>query len=88
MEYKMVPVVSARDIEDEYNSACEKKEDRIESLTDLFWYGEIANESYKYFYLNYDKFDTGIDGETRNKIRAFVKKFIPEYEYVLVDVSW
>lgn len=36
MEYKMVPVISARDIEDEYNSICEKEEDKIESLTDLF----------------------------------------------------
>lgn len=89
MKHDIVPAVSVRDIEHEYNMSC-KKDEEVEDLRELFWgVGGVYNDSYKQLFLTHDIYSDGYEnGHLRNEVRAFLRSLFPGYRYILVDVSW
>lgn len=90
MSYTMMPVFTADAICDIFNVQCESEDDKIDSheLRDVFWPEDYCNSSYKRLYLEEDKYVWNDRQELGNKIRAAVKSLYPNFDLVLVDVSW
>ena len=91
MEYKMLPVVSATDIEKavlaQYNEYIE--------LCQLFWEGEYTNDSLKRLWISKLVDEEEIEWYGEEEVRhinlvisILQDQFYPKYDYVLVDVSW
>ena len=83
LNFKMMPVFSSEEIRNAYNSQC-KEEEQIEDLANLFWPENFCNNSYKRLWLAKSQFDEDLE----ENVRTFLRESFPEYESILVDVSW
>jgi hypothetical protein len=87
----MAPTVGASDLEDAVNAqfGC-----NIEDIRDLLFGDEYNNSCYKTFCYDEDEVYTGSIYEDEEEIRlrnlvcAYLRDVLPDYSYVLVDVSW
>lgn len=84
--HDIVPAVQLDDIEDAlYDAGIEVKE----SLREFFFGDSFSNDVYKALYIDEDsdpKWDD--NAELRNKIYALLREAFPNYDTILVDVSW
>lgn len=91
MEVEMVPVVSCYELEDAVNKqfGCE-----IAELANLLFDTEYSNDCYKRFWFqSMEKYEGRFwqneeDIRLRNLVRAYLQDILPDYKYVLIDVSW
>lgn len=66
----------------------------IEDICQLLFGDDYMNDSYKRFYFSGMEEYHGYSWENeenirlRNLVRAYLKDALPDYEYVLIDVSW
>ena len=66
----------------------------IEDICQLLFGDDYMNDSYKRFYFSGMEEYHGYSWENeenirlRNLVRAYLKDTLPDYEYVLIDVSW
>ena len=87
MTYRMMPCVSLWTILKEVQK--EYEEVSFDRLKDILWFARPANDCYKEYY-----FGDGpiVECDVRNKIENYViallEKQFPEYDTVLIDVSW
>lgn len=87
MKYSLIPTVSLEDLEELVNIKFPNEDFDIREL----FFPESMNDSYQSLYFGEDEtiFSFEVDESTnRNKIRALLRKELPEYKRVLVDVSW
>lgn len=96
MKVKMMPVVTARDLENAIN--LQYGEDTIEDIVSLLFCGDYANDSYKRLCFK-EEYDDCYDPECddpedeepirlRNLVTAYLRDVLPDYDTILVDVSW
>lgn len=90
MNYTMMPVFTLKNICDIFNLQSEEEDPYLDNidLCELFWSGSVCNDSYKRLSLKEDKFACNKNDILRNKIRAAVKSLYPNFDLMLVDVSW
>lgn len=90
MSYTMMPVFTADAICDIFNVQCEKEENKIDQfeLCDIFWPEDFSNDSYKRLSLEEDQYAYSDKEHLRNRIRAAIKLFYPNFDAILIDVSW
>ena len=89
--YTMYPVVDADELERAVNQQfdCE-----ISEIRNLLFGDDYQNDSYKLFdYFDmevYEGYDWQDEEEIRlrNLVRAYLQDTIPDYQAVLIDVSW
>ena len=66
----------------------------IDNLCTLLFDYDFTNDSYKSFYYGEMEVFEGHpwqneeDIRLRNLVRAYLQDVLPDYEYVLIDVSW
>ena len=66
----------------------------IDDICQLLFGDDYMNDSYKRFYFRGMEEYHGYSWENeenirlRNLVRAYLKDALPDYEYVLIDVSW
>ena len=90
--HTMYPVVDAWDLEKAVNQqfGC-----GIKNIRNLLFDDDYQNDCYKAFYYadmeEYEDWMGDVDEEAirlRNLVRAYLQDTIPNYTYVLIDVSW
>ena len=89
--FTMAPIVGVNDLEDAVNAqfGCD-----IEDMRELLFGDEYSNSCHKTFWYDEDEVYTGSiyqDEEEirlRNLVCAYLRDALPDYCYVLVDVSW
>ena len=87
----MMPVVDVDELEDAVNTqfGCE-----IDKMRNLLFDDDYNNDSYRSFWygqMEEYKYPTWQDEEKirlRNLVRAYLQDTIPDYNRVLIDVSW
>jgi hypothetical protein len=88
--HTMMPVVDADELEKAVNTqfSCE-----INDIRGLLFGNNYTNDSYQSFW--YDDLEVYTGGwqveediDARNFIRAYLKNILPNYSYVLIDLSW
>lgn len=87
----MYPVVDCYDLERAVNRQfdCE-----IEDISTLLFDNDYNNDSYKSFYFRemetYDGhfWQNEEDIRLRNLVRAYLQDIVPDYDRVLINVSW
>lgn len=90
MSYTMMPVFTADEICDIFNAQCEKEKDKIDQfeLCNIFWPEDFSNDSYKQLYLEEDQYAHSDKEHLGNQIRAAIKLLYPNFDDILIDVSW
>ena len=77
--YTMYPVINANDLE----HAIELQYDiQIDDIRNLLFDDDYSNDSYKNFDLE-DEYE----GEAE-LVRTYLKDILPDYSYVLINVTW
>lgn len=77
--YTMYPVINANDLE----RAIELQYDiQIDDIRNLLFDDDYSNDSYKSFDLE-DEYEDEVE-----LVRTYLKDILPDYSYVLIDVSW
>ena len=80
--YTMCPVIDINELK----CAIEIQYDiDIYNLRDLLFFGDYANDCYKLFYFGEEWEE---DTEAIRLIKGYLKDILPDYDYVLIDVSW
>ena len=93
--FKMVPEVSIYDLEDAVN---ERFGTKIAELASLLWGEMYTNDSLKRFHFDKDevfnekyvKYSWYKPEEItlRNYVRQYLREMLPDYDEVVIDVSW
>lgn len=90
--YTLYPVIDAWDLENAVNA---KFDVEINNIRKLLFDEYYQNDCYKYFcYADMEEYEDWMheDGEEiihlRNLVRAYLQETIPDYNAVLIDVSW
>ena len=92
MEYWMMPVVNADDLEDAVN--LQYGEGAIEEIRNLLFGDDYSNDCYKSFYYGDLTVYNGKSWENEEEIRrinlikTYLQDTIPNYEIVLINVEW
>lgn len=77
--YTMYPVINTNDLK----YAIELQYDiQIDNIRNLLFDDDYSNDSYKSFDL-----ENEYEDETE-LVRTYLKDILPDYSYVLIDVSW
>lgn len=77
--YTMYPVINADDLE----RAIELQYDiHIDDIRNLLFDDDYSNDSYKSFDLE-DEYE-----DEAELVRTYLKDILPDYSYVLINVSW
>ena len=77
--YTMYPVINADDLE----RAIELQYDiHIDDIRNLLFDDDYSNDSYKSFDLE-DEYENEAE-----LVRTYLKDILPDYSYVLINVSW
>jgi hypothetical protein len=89
--YTMLPVIEVRTLEDElltqFGVACG-------DLASILFYDNYQNDCYKSYYFVDDEEFHGYAWEDeeririRNLVNAYLRDILPNYERVLIDVTW
>lgn len=91
MEYIMYPTIYATTLETRVNQQFDV---HIKDIADLLFEGNYHNDSYKYFYFGELDEYHGLPWEDEEQIRltnlvkTYLKDTLPQYDAVLIDVSW
>ena len=91
MEIRMLPVIDADELERAVNQQfnCEIKE-----ISVLLFDTDFYNDCYKSFYFGqmeeykYPVWQNEEEIRLRNLVRAYLQDVIPDFDHVLIDVSW
>lgn len=86
MNYEIAPIVTVKDIVEKYNNTNPPEE--IGDIRFLFWDTDFSNDSYKKLYLEEDEYNNNWKDIARNGVIRMLREIFPEYNYILVDVSW
>lgn len=90
--YEMYPVIDVYDLEDELKT--QFGVDVEGELRDILFYEDYMNDCYKSYYFADDEEYTGKSWQNeeririRNLVNAYLRDILPNYERVLIDVSW
>ena len=88
--FTMYPVVNYKTLKDAVNLQFDIY---IDDICELLFDDDYANNSYKSFYFDEMEVYNGYfweneeDIRLRNIVRAYLKDILPNYEYVLIDIS-
>ena len=88
----MMPVIAIEDLEDEIQRQFDV--DVEGELSNILFGTEYMNDCYKRYYFRDDEEYHGYDWEDEEKIRirnlvnTYLRDTIPDYDTILVDVSW
>ena len=88
--FTMYPVVDYSALQDAVNLQFDTY---IDDICKLLFDDDYANNSYKSFYFDEMEVYNGYfweneeDIRLRNIVRAYLKDILPNYEYVLIDIS-
>lgn len=88
--FTMHPVVNYKTLEDAVNLQFDTD---IDDICQLLFCDDYVNNSYKGFYSGEMEVYNGYfweneeDIRLRNIVRAYLKDILPNYEYVLIDIS-
>ena len=91
MKVIMMPVIGASELESAVNIQFGVN---IEDITSLLFGDCFINDSYKSFYYRENETYNGFPWENeedirhRNLVRAYLQDTIPDYDRVLIYVSW
>ena len=90
--YTMYPVIDAWDLEKAVNAQFNAE---ISEIRNLLFDDNYQNDCYKSFYYadmeKYEDWMGDVDERAvryRNLVRAYLQDILPDYAYVLIDVSW
>ena len=89
--FTMHPVINYKTLKDAVNLQFDTD---IEDICQLLFNDDYMNNSYKRFYFSRMEEYHGYpleneeDIRLRNIVRTYLKDILPDYEYVLIDVSW
>ena len=89
--YEMFPVIEVGVLEDELKIQFDIE---VDDLRGILFYDEYQNDCYKSYCFADDEEYTGEswqDEETiriRNLVNAYLRDILPDYERVLIDVTW
>ena len=92
MGYWMMPVVNADELEDAIN--LQYGESTIDGIRSLLFSDDYYNDCYKSFYYGdltaYNSKSWENEEEIRliNLVKTYLQDTIPDYEVVLIDISW
>ena len=92
MKHWMMPVVNVDELEDAVN--LQYGEGTIEDIRNLLFKDDYYNDSYKSFYygdlIDYNGNPWEDEEEIRliNLVKTYLQDTIPNYIFVLIDVSW
>jgi hypothetical protein len=91
MNFNLIPVMCAEDLERFVLSRAKEKLPRDMDIREILFGDDYMNDVCCYFC--YDASEDEEDDEEdnscyRNIIRRILRKEIPDYTYILVDVSW
>jgi hypothetical protein len=90
--YTMYPVIDVTDLEDAIR--IQFGVDIEDDLRNILFYDEYQNDCYKSYCFADDEEYTGESWENeehiriRNLINAYLRDILPDYERVLIDVTW
>lgn len=91
MEVIMMPVIGASELEAAVNTQFDSD---ICDIANLLFGDCFINDSYKSFYYRENETYNGFSWEDeediryRNLVRAYLQDTIPDYDSVLINVSW
>lgn len=91
MEIRMLPVVRCYELEEAVNRQFDCG---IEEISVLLFDNDFSNDCYKSFYFGQMERYEGRYWENeeeirlRNLVRAYLQDTIPDFDHVLIDVSW
>ena len=91
MEIKMLPVISCYELEEAVNRQFDCG---IEEISVLLFGTDFNNNCYKSFYFGQMEEYCGRYWENeeeirlRNLVRAYLQDTVPNFDHVLIDVSW
>ena len=90
--YTMYPVVDAWDLEHAVNTQFDCN---IENIRNLLFDDQYYNDSYQLFdFTDMEEYEDWMDPSEeegirlRNLVRTYLQDAIPDYELVLINVSW
>ena len=92
MIYTMYPVIDVTDLEDAIR--IQFGVDVEDEMRNILFGDEYQNDCYKSYYFADDEEYTGESWQDEEKIRirnlvnAYLRDILPDYERVLVDVTW
>ena len=91
MDFNLIPVMCAEDLERFVLSRAKEELPKDLDVRDMFFGNDYINDVC--CYLCYDASDDEEEDEEddsryRNIIRRILREEIPDYTYILVDVSW
>lgn len=86
MKYEIAPVIDENELLEALQKETELFND-IDVLASFLWEGEYMNDCFKRFWFDEVKGES-LRAQQINFIVKFLKQQFPNYEYVLVDVSW
>jgi hypothetical protein len=87
----MRPVIEVRTLENELKTQFDVE---VDNLRDILFGDNYQNDGYKYYYFNNDEEYTGKFWQNeeairiRNLLNAYLRDILPDYERVLIDVTW
>ena len=90
--YKMLPVVEIYDLEKELKTQFDV--DIENELTNILFNDNYSNDCYKTYYFEDDVEFHGYAWEDeehiriRNLVNAYLRDILPDYNKVLIDVTW
>lgn len=89
--YTMYPVIEVRVLEEELKTQFDVN---VDNLSGILFYDNYQNDCYKSYYFVDDEEFHGYAWEDeehiriRNLVNAYLRDILPDYERVLVDVTW
>ena len=89
--YTMYPVIEVRTLEKELKVQFDVE---VDDLSNILFGDEYQNDCYKSYGFTYDEEFHGYDWEDeeeiriRNLVNAYLRDILPDYERVLIDVTW
>lgn len=90
--YTMYPVIEVDVLEDEIKTRFGV--DVENDLRNILFYEDYMNDCYKSYYFEDDEVYTGKSWQNeehiriRNLVNAYLRDILPEYNVVLIDVTW
>lgn len=90
--YTMYPVIEVRTLENELKTQFDVEVHNY--LRNILFYDDYMNDCYKSYCFADDEEYTGASWQDeeririRNLVNAYLRDILPDYECVLIDVSW
>ena len=91
MIYEMFPVIDVGVLEDELKIQFDVE---VDDLRSILFGDDYQNDCYKSYYFADDEEYTGESWENeehiriRNLVNTYLRDILPDYERVLIDVTW